>query len=60
VERVGWQENPAIKKPPRQRVVLRFPWRLLYLITDPIQEPERPFPALSALAAFVNRPQFDR
>jgi hypothetical protein len=44
------------KKPPRQRVDLRFPWRLLYLVT----EPERPLLALSALAVFLNRPQVDR
>jgi len=52
----GSGRNAGIKKPPRQRVDLRFPWRLLYLVT----EPERPLLALSALAVFLNRPQVDR
>ena len=52
----GSGRNAGIKKPPRQRIDLRFPWRLLYLVT----EPEQPLLTLSALAVFLDRPQVDR
>ena len=51
----GSGRNAGIKKSPRQRVDLRFPWRLLYVAKDT----ERPLLALSALAVFLNRPQVD-
>ena len=59
LERIRRAERPVEITKQRhtsgQRVDLRFPWRLLHLVT----EPERPLLALSALAVFLNRPQVD-